>query len=57
MIPEHALLEFKRLYKKRFGKELTDADTLDKATRLINMMRLVYKPMTKERKQARSVFH
>lgn len=47
-IPPHAVEEFKAIYKKRFGGELTDAEALEKSFRLVRLMELVYKPMTKE---------
>lgn len=44
MISKESLEKFKRLYKKRFGEELTDQVALDKATRLVNLYRAVYGP-------------
>lgn len=48
MISKKSLEEFKRLYKKRFNEDLSDQVALEKATKLLNLMRAVYKPMTKE---------
>ena len=48
MISKESLEEFKRIYKKRFGEDLPDQVALDKATKLLNLMRAIYKPMTKE---------
>jgi len=42
MISKKSLKKFKRLYKKRFGEELSDKVALDKATRLLNLYRAVY---------------
>lgn len=39
------LNEFKELYKKESGKDLTDQEALDMATKLVNIVRLVYKPL------------
>lgn len=47
-ISPEALEEFKRIYKKTFGKDLSEADTLDKATRALRLVELIYKPMTRE---------
>jgi len=44
MISRESLEKFKRLYKKRFGEELSDQVALDKATRLVNLYRAVYAP-------------
>ncbi len=46
-ISKEALEEFKEIYKREFGVELSDADTLDKATRLLTLMKAVYRPITK----------
>ena len=48
MISENALEEFKAIYKKEFGEDLSNQDALDKATRLLTLMKAVYKPITKE---------
>jgi hypothetical protein len=46
-IPPEKLEEFKAIYKKEFGKDLTDAEALEKGTRVLRLMELIYKPMTK----------
>jgi hypothetical protein len=48
MISQEALEEFKAIYKKQFGIELSNQDALAKATKLLTLMKLVYKPITKE---------
>lgn len=48
MITTEQLKEFKAIYKKEFGKDISDKDALDSATSLVDMMRLVYKPITKK---------
>lgn len=35
------LLEFKKLYKQKFGVELNDKETLDKALKLLNLVILI----------------
>ena len=47
MISKEQLQDFKSLYKEHFGKDISDADALESATKLIDMLRVVYKPMTK----------
>ncbi len=54
MISKESLEKFKRLYKERFKEELSDEETLRKATRLLNLYRAVYCPtpyQTKEQKE------
>jgi len=48
MISEKALKEFKTIYKKKFGIELSDQDALESANKLLNLVEIIYKPMTKE---------
>ena len=48
MITKEQLAEFKKIYKKQFGKDISDREALESATSLINLMRIIYKPMTKK---------
>ena len=48
MISREALGEYKKIYKKQFGKNISDAEALEQATKLLNLMKIVYKPMTRE---------
>lgn len=43
-----ALEEYKKIYRKQFGKDISDADALEQATKLLRLMEIIYKPMTKE---------
>lgn len=47
-IAEAKLAEFKELYKNRFGVELTDQETLEKATKLALLFKTIYRPITKK---------
>jgi hypothetical protein len=47
MISEEALKEFKIIYKKEFDIELSDKDASEKATKLLNLVRAVYRPILK----------
>jgi hypothetical protein len=48
MISKEALEKFKRIYKKKLGKDLSDQDALEKATKLLRLVEIIYKPMTQE---------
>ncbi len=48
MISTESLEEFKRIYRKQFGKDISDQDALESATKLLRFMKIVYQPMTKE---------
>lgn len=47
IITDKQLAEFKALYKKRFGEELTDQEAMAKATKLVRLMEIIYRPLTK----------
>lgn len=44
MLPEKAIQEFKELYKKRFGKELSDQEASYRANNLFNLYKVTYMP-------------
>lgn len=48
MVSKESLEEFKKIYFKEFGKEISDQDALESATKLLRLMEIVYKPITKE---------
>jgi hypothetical protein len=37
--------EFKQIYKKEFGKEISDEEALEMATDLINLFKVIYRPI------------
>jgi len=48
MISEKALKEFKAIYKKKFDVDLSGQNALESATKLLRLVEIIYKPMTKE---------
>ncbi len=48
MISKERLDEFKKIYKKQFGKEIKDEDAREQAEKLLRLVGIVYKPITKE---------
>lgn len=42
MLPKKAIEEFKKIYKKSYGVELSDEKATDKANRLVNLYKAVY---------------
>jgi hypothetical protein len=48
MISQEDLEKFKAIYKNKFGIDLPDQDALEKATKLLTLVKAVYRPMTKE---------
>lgn len=45
MLSQQALNEFKEIYKSEFGEEIDDKTALDLATRLLNLMKVIYRPI------------
>ena len=43
---------FRRLYFKRFGKEISKEDAYEQGIKLISMLKLIYKPMELEEYEA-----
>lgn len=47
MLPKEAIEEYKVLYKKRFGVDLSDAEASFRANNLVNLYRVVLSPELK----------
>lgn len=47
-IPQERLEKFKEIYRKRLGKELTEQEAYEKASKLIQLLLVIDKPMTEE---------
>jgi hypothetical protein len=48
IVSPKALEEYKEIYREQFGKDISDAEALEQATKLLRLMEIVYKPMTKK---------
>lgn len=46
-LEDENILEFQELYKKRFNKDISHKDAFTSLTKLVNLMRLIDKPITK----------
>lgn len=44
MISQQSLEKFKKLYEKRFKEKISDQEALKRATRILNIYRLLYGP-------------
>lgn len=49
LITSERLTEFKRLYLKEFGEELSDEQALEKAIALVRLFRAIYRPIPVEK--------
>jgi hypothetical protein len=47
MLPKEGIEEFKKLYKKSFGKELNDVEATRRANNLVAFYRAVLRPSKK----------
>jgi hypothetical protein len=51
MLTDQQITKFQAIYKARFHKNLSRGEALEKGTKLVRMMQLIYKPMTVEQYQ------
>ncbi|OGY59644.1 MAG: hypothetical protein A3I31_00530 [Candidatus Colwellbacteria bacterium RIFCSPLOWO2_02_FULL_44_20b] len=47
MISKERLQKFRDIYRKSFGKDILEQEALEKATQLVRLMEIIYKPMTR----------
>jgi len=45
MISTEALEEYKKIYKEKFGKDISDKDAMEQATSLLTLMNAIYRPI------------
>lgn len=48
MLSKQAIDKFKEIWKSEFGHEISDDHALEQGTNLLNLMRVVYRPIKKE---------
>jgi len=46
MLSDEQVSTFQDIYRKRFGKEISKADALEKGIKLVRLMEIIYKPIT-----------
>ena len=49
VLSDNDITNFQELFKKHFGKEIDKQEAYDKGIKLVNLMSLVYKPITQEK--------
>lgn len=47
-ISDEKIEEYRKIYKEEFGKEISKEEARRQGTNLVNLMKLIYKPITKE---------
>jgi hypothetical protein len=50
-LSKEAIEEFKQIYKEEFGEEISDQEAMEKAVRLINLMRVIYRIIPADREK------
>ena len=48
-ISKEELEEFKKIYKEEFGEDLSDEEAREVAQRLLGFIKLVYRPLPKDK--------
>ena len=48
MISREYLKKYKQIYRKKFHKDISDQEALEQATKLLCLVKAIYKPITKE---------
>lgn len=48
MLPKEAILEYQRIYRELYRRDITFDDALKQATELLNIFKAVYKPIKSE---------
>ncbi len=48
MLTEEQIKKFQSLYRKRFGKEISKEEAYDQGIKLVRLLEITYKPITKE---------
>lgn len=48
MLSDDQITQFQKIWKKRFNENISKEEACEKGIKLINMVQLIYRPMTKE---------
>ena len=49
MLSNKSIEEYKRIFKKKFGKEISDEEALEQVTRLVNFFEILHKINVKDK--------
>lgn len=47
MLPKKAIEEYRAIYKKHFGKDISDAEAEEQGMNLLRLFQIIYKPIPK----------
>lgn len=48
MLKDEQIKKFKEIYKNRFGQEISREDVLERGSKLVRLMEIIYQPITKQ---------
>lgn len=48
LLTSNQITRFQEIYQKRFGKKISREEALEKGIKLVRLMQIVYRPITKE---------
>lgn len=48
MISQEALNDFKKIWREQFNEDVSDAEAMEQATKLLTLMNAIYRPIKKE---------
>lgn len=51
MLSKQAIDEFKAIYKKEFGEEISDEEAREKGQKLISLFKTIYRPIPDDKKE------
>ena len=51
-LTDDQIIQYQALYKNRFGRDITQDEAREKGTKLLYLIRNIYKPMTQKEYQA-----
>jgi len=50
-LSKQAINEFKSIYKEEFGEDISDRKAYELAANLLSLFKIIYRPISKERKK------
>lgn len=53
-LSKKAIDEYKEIYRREYGKTLTDEDAYEQASNLLRLFKVIYRPLPSEKKNKNS---
>ena len=50
-LSKQAIKEYKEIYKKAFGEEISDQEAYEQGSRLLRLFKAIYKPIPKDKEK------